>query len=238
MVLVLPFWGARMVPSQLKILLVLLVSFSLYPAVQGQQVLIPQSLGVLTLCVLGEVFLGIALGLVVQIVLMGVQLSGELISQQMGLSMATLFDPQNANQTSLVANFQYIVSALIFFSTSAHHWFILALAESLHRIPLLELTASRAVAAPLIALLAHAFVVAVKLAAPVLATLLLASFGLGIVARLVPQMNVFMLSFPVNVGTGLLVMSFTLFYLLGEIRQLFGQLGRDLFTVIRLLGAG
>ena len=79
---------------------------------------------------------------------------------------------------------------------------------------------------------------AIKLAAPVLVTLLLASFGLGIVARLVPQMNVFMLSFPVNLGTGLLVLSLTLFYLLGEIRLLFGQLGRELFAVVRLLGVG
>jgi flagellar biosynthetic protein FliR len=238
LVLALPFWGARVVPGHLKILLVFLLSFGLYPAIQTQPIAVPPNVGVLALFVLGEVFIGITMGFVVQLTFLSVQLSGELVSQQMGMSLATLFDPQNASQSSLIANFQYIVSVLLFFSTFAHHWFILALAESLHRIPLLEFTASKTVAMSLIALLAQACVMAIKIAAPVLVTLLLVSFGLGIVARLVPQMNVFVLSFPVSLGTGLLVLSLALSYLLGEIRVLFGQLGRDLVTVIRLLGEG
>jgi flagellar biosynthesis protein FliR len=238
MVLVLPFWDSRLVPSHLKILLVFLLSFGLYPAVHMQQVPVPQSVGVLALLVLGEVFLGMRFGFVVQIVFVGVQLSGELISQQMGLSMATIFDPQNARQTSIIANFQYVVSALVFFSTSAHHWCLHALAESLHRIPLLEFAASPTVGMALVALLANAFVVAVKIAAPVLVVLLLVTFGMGIVARLVPQMNVFMLSFPVNLGVGLLIFSLALFYLLGETRVLFGKLGHDFVFIIRVLGEG
>jgi flagellar biosynthetic protein FliR len=238
MVLVLPFWDSRMVPSQLKILLIFLLSIGLYPAVHTQQVPVPQSVVVLAQFVLGEAFLGMTFGFVVQIVFVGVQFSGELISQQMGLSMATIFDPQNARQTSIIANFQYVVAALVFFSTSAHHWCLRALAESLHRIPLLEFAASPTVGLALVTLLANAFVVAIKIAAPVLVVLLLVTFGMGIVARLVPQMNVFMLSFPVNLGIGLLIFSIALFYLLGEMRVLFGKLGHDFVFVIRALSEG
>lgn len=237
-VLSLPFLGARMVPSQLKVLCVLLLSFGLFPAIQGQAMAVPQSYGILVLLVLGEVFVGLAIGFVTQILFVGIQLSGMVVSQQMGLSTASIFDPQNSSQSSIVSNFQYVLAVLIFFSVSAHHWFIFAMAESLHRIPLLELTLSKSVVMSLVTLLGNAFVTAVKMAAPMLAILVFVTVGLGIVARLVPQLNVFILSFPVNMGTGLLALSVALFYLSREIRFLYEQLGRDLVLVIRLLGEG
>lgn len=237
-VLTLPLLGSRTVPSQLKILFVLLLSLGLYPVVQAQHVVIPQSLGLLVLFVLGEAFVGMMIGFVGQILFVGVQLGGELISYQMGLSLATLFDPQNAVSSSLVTNFQYVLAVLIFFSLFAHHWFIVALAESLHMVPLLGFTISKAATMSLVTLLGKAFVVAIKLDAPIIVTLILVAIGMGIMARLVPQLNIFILSFPVNLGTGLLMLSLSLFYVLQVMRLLFGQLPRDLSLIIRLLGDG
>lgn len=237
-VMTLPFLGSRSLPAHFKILGIVFLSFGLYPAVPAQPFIMPQNPVHLGLLALGEVFIGLLIGFVAQVLFTGIQLSGEIINQQMGLGLANMFDPENGQQNSIVTNFQYILAVLIFFSGHAHHWFIHAMAESLHAVPLLGFTLTPTVVASLVTLLGNACIMAIKIAAPVIATLFLSTLAMGLVARLVPQMNIFILSLPVNLGIGLLVLGLALPYFLGELRTLFEQLGRDFLLVIRLLGKG
>jgi flagellar biosynthetic protein FliR len=87
----------------------------------------------------------------------------------------------------------------------------------------------------LVVILGKAFVAAVQIAAPIIAALLLTNVGMGIVARLVPQMNVFILSFPVTIGVGLIMLAGALPYYAGLLRGLFGQLQSSMRTVMQLL---
>jgi flagellar biosynthetic protein FliR len=214
-----------------------MLSVALYPLVQTQQVVIPQRLGHLGLIVVSEMLIGLTIGFVAQILFAGIQLGGEIISQQMGLNFATIFDPQNAHQVSLIAHFQDVLAMLLFLSGSAHHWFIIAMAESLQSIPLGALSASGAVLPVILTLLGKACVIAIQLAAPVSIALLLATLALGVIARLVPQLNVFALSFPATLGLGMVMLALALPALMGGIQLAFGQLGNDLVQVIRVLGA-
>jgi len=236
-VLSLPLLNSRNIPAQLKVMLILMLSVALYPLVQTQQVVIPQRLGHLGLAVVSEMLIGLTIGFVAQILFAGIQLGGEIISQQMGLNFATIFDPQNAHQVSLIAHFQDVLAMLLFLSGSAHHWFIIAMAESLQSIPLGALSASGAVLPVILTLLGKACVIAIQLAAPVSIALLLATLVLGVIARLVPQLNVFMLSFPATLGLGMVMLALALPALMGGIQLAFGQLGNDLVQVIRVLGA-
>ena len=236
-VLSLPLLGSRNLPVQLKVLLILMLGVALYPLVQIQQVVIPQRLGHLGLVVVSEMLIGLTIGFVAQILFAGIQLGGELISQQMGLNIATIFDPHNAHQVSLVAHFQYVLAMLMFLSGSAHHWFIIAMAESLQSIPLAGLSTSSAVLPVILTLLGKACVIAIQLAAPVSIALLLATLVLGVMARLVPQLNVFMLSFPATLGLGLVMLALAMPFVMGGIQLAFGQLGNDLVQIIRVLGA-
>jgi len=236
-VLSLPLLGSRNLPVQLKVLLILMLGVALYPLVQIQQVVIPQRLGHLGLVVVSEMLIGLTIGFVAQILFAGIQLGGELISQQMGLNIATIFDPHNAHQVSLVAHFQYVLAMLMFLSGSAHHWFIIAMAESLQSIPLAGLSTSSAVLPVILTLLGKACVIAIQLAAPVSTALLLATLVLGVMARLVPQLNVFMLSFPATLGLGLVMLALAMPFVMGGIQLAFGQLGNDLVQIIRMLGA-
>src|SRR5215467_3879978 len=113
-VLSLPLLDSRNIPAQLKVLLILMLSVALYPLVQTQQVAIPQRLGHLALVVMSEMLIGLTIGFVAQVLFAGIQLGGEIISQQMGLHMATIFDPTNAHQDSLVSHFQYVLAMLVF----------------------------------------------------------------------------------------------------------------------------
>ena len=236
-VLSLPFLDSRNIPAQLKVLLILMLSVALYPLVQSQQVVIPQRLGHLALVVVSELLIGLTIGFVVQLLFAGIQLGGEIVSQQMGLNIATIFDPNTAHQVSLVAHFHYVLAMLMFLSSSAHHWFIIAMAESLQSIPLAGLSTSGAVLPVILILLGKACVIAIQLAAPVSIALLLATLVLGVMARLVPQLNVFMLSFPATLGLGLVMLALALPSIMGGIQLAFGQLGNDLVQVIRVLGA-
>ena len=236
-VLSLPLLGSRNIPAQLKVLLILMLGMALYPLVQTQQVVIPQRLGHLGLVVVSEMLIGLTIGFVAQLLFAGIQLGGEIISQQMGLNMATIFDPTSAHQASLVGHFQSVLAMLIFLSSSAHHWFIIAMAESLQSIPLAGLSTSGAVLPVILTLLGKACVIAIQLAAPVSIALLLATLVLGVMARLVPQLNVFMLSFPATLGLGLVMLALALPSVMGGIQLAFGQLGNDLVQVIRVLGA-
>ena len=214
-----------------------MLSVALYPLVQTQQVVIPQRLGHLGLVVVSEMLIGLTIGFVAQILFAGIQLGGEIISQQMGLNFATIFDPQNAHQVSLIAHFQDVLAMLLFLSGSAHHWFIIAMAESLQSIPLGALSTSGAVLPVILTLLGKACVIAIQLAAPVSIALLLATLVLGVIARLVPQLNVFALSFPATLGLGMVMLALALPAVMGGIQLAFGQLGNDLVQVIRVLGA-
>ncbi|HSX83449.1 MAG TPA: flagellar biosynthetic protein FliR [Candidatus Saccharimonadia bacterium] len=236
-VLSLPLLNSRNIPAQLKVMLILMLSVALYPLVQTQQVVIPQRLGHVGLVVVSEMLIGLTIGFVAQILFAGIQLGGEIIGQQMGLNFATIFDPQNAHQVSLIAHFQDVLAMLLFLSGSAHHWFIIAMAESLQSIPLGALSASGAVLPVILTLLGKACVIAIQLAAPVSIALLLATLVLGVIARLVPQLNVFALSFPATLGLGMVMLALALPALMGGIQLAFGQLGNDLVQVIRVLGA-
>ncbi len=236
MVMTLPFFSSRAVPGHLKLVFIGALGLSLYPLARTQTLVLPRGFLHLGLLLLGELLIGMLIGFVAQVMFAGVQLGGALMDQQMGLNLANLLDPQHGQQITIIANFQYVLVIFLFFATQAHHWFILAMAESLHAIPLLGFTLSQTVLQPLVALLGKAFVMAIQIAAPVMVTLLLANMGMGIVSRLVPQMNIFILSLPVNLGVGLVVLSVSLPYLLGRFRGLLGQLGRDLLLLIRLLG--
>lgn len=236
MLLPLPFLGSRIVPVQLKVVFVLVLSVSVYPAVQTQPVPVPLGPVHLAGLLLGELFTGLLIGYAAQALFAGIQLGGEVMNQQMGLGLVHLFDPQNTQQISLVTHFQYVIATLVFFSGSVHHGFIHAMAESLHVIPLVEFAAPKTVVLTLVTLLGKACIVALKIAAPLLMTLLLTNLALGIVARLVPQMNVFLVSLPVSFGVGLVVLGISMAYVVGGLRLGFAQLGSDLLLVMRLLG--
>ena len=237
-ILTFPVLNSRVIPSQVKIILIVMLSFSLYPAIHAHNLLFPNTLIHLGFYILGEMFIGMLVGFTGQIIFTGLQLAGTLMDNQMGLSMANTVDPQNGHQITITSNFQYIMGILIFLAVNGHHALITVMAESLHSIPLLQFNISMNVGKLLVILMGKAFVMAIRIAAPVIVTILLTNIAMGIIARTVPQMNIFILSFPMNLGIGTLVLTLALPYILWSMRNLFSQMNRDLFMMIHLIAGG
>jgi flagellar biosynthetic protein FliR len=133
---------------------------------------------------------------------------------------------------------QTLLATLFFLSLNIHHAFIRAIVDSFSIIPLGGWTMSEALIKFMVAAASDVFILGVRLAAPVMVALLLASVVLGIMARAFPQMNVFMVSFPLNIGLGFLVLGATLLLFFHVLEVAFGNLTGQVTTLFRLLAKG
>jgi len=219
----LPFFGARGLPSLWKIGFAMVLTIVMLPTVP-QPVVFPHSTIGFVVVVVSEVLTGFALALGVKFLLSSVQLAGKFMGFQMGFNMASVMDPQTGGQSSVMSQFLYLVTVLIFFSINGHHAFIRALAYSFQAIPPNGFTLSGPIVMTLVKVSAEMFVIALKLSAPILIALFLSNLGLGIVARTVPQVNILMVGFPVNIGLGLILLGITMNslspFLVGLVRRM------------------
>ena len=182
----------------------------------------------------GEVLLGLTIGFAVRLIFGGIQLAGQLSGYQMGLAIANVIDPADSDQIPILAQFNNLVALLVFLAINAHHWFVKALAQSYRLVPPLGVHIGDSLLEQLVRLAGNMFVIAIQVGAPVIAALLLASVAFGLIARTVPQMNVFIVAMPLKIGVGLLFLGFSLPYLAAFLQKIFGNLGQ---TIMLLLGA-
>jgi len=185
--------------------------------------------------VVNEALVGIILGLMSRLIFTAAEFGGTIIGYQMGFAAANVFDPQNQRQTSLLSEFQNIFAIFIFLSTNAHHIFIRAAVRSYAILPPGKLDFSHAAVPYLMKLSSQMFALSLQFSAPVLAILLLSGLILGILARAFPQLNVFLLSFPLNIGISFIVIALTLNIIATLLRREFDSLPERIFTILKLL---
>ncbi|MCX6138832.1 MAG: flagellar biosynthetic protein FliR, partial [Ignavibacteriales bacterium] len=160
----------------------------------------------LVILVLKEVFVGLLLGMAMGIIFAGIRYAGEIISFTMGLSMMNIFDPESGQGTSVIGEFLYLFTVLIFLSVNGHHYVLQALQLSYRTAPLGALSFSQPLFDVLMTLVVMMFTVAVKFAAPVMVATFLINVAFGIMARMMPAMNVFFVSAPASIGLGFVML--------------------------------
>jgi flagellar biosynthetic protein FliR len=134
----------------------------------------------------------------------GIQIAGELIGFQMGFSIANVLDPMSGITAPIISNILYITAFLLFFTLGGHHMLIKGMVESFHMIPIGESMVHREFLMSVITYAGQMFVIGIKVSAPVVGILLLINIALAVITRALPQMNVFIVAFPVTIGVGLL----------------------------------
>jgi flagellar biosynthesis protein FliR len=201
-----PLLGARSVPPQTKIGLALLLSLIVLP-LNAEPDAVPTDLLRFAAVLGSEVLVGLAMGIVVMLVFQAIEMGAGLVGLQIGFSFAQVVDPLTGAQSGVMELFYRLVATLIFFVVNGHYVVITGLVRTFEVVPAgsadLSLIAGERVA-PFFAAL---FVVAIRIALPVTAALILTDFAFGIVGRAVPQMNVLIVGLPVKVGVGLFVMA-------------------------------
>lgn len=234
----LPLFGGRRLSARFKVVTVVAITLVTYPVLQITPPPLPPNAFSLGLLVGQELLIGLTLAFVTQIIFAAVEFSGQILGMQMGFSIASVIDPSLGTQVQIMSVMQTLLATLLFLSLNIHHVFIRAIVDSFTIIPLGGWTVNEALIRFLVKASGDVLILGVRLAAPVMVTLLLTSVVLGIMARAFPQMNVFIISFPLNIGLGFLVMGATLLLFFHVLEVAFGNLAGQVVTVFRLLAGG
>lgn len=233
-----PLFAGGHLPVPFKIGLAVTLALSLYPLLRTGMVpereLEPVSL---LMSIVGEVAVGILIGLAARLLFVGVGLAGELGGVQLGLGIANVVDPQFSHQASVVAEFMDLIALLTFLILQGHHAFLEAIWASFESIPpgAFSGAAAAGAASVLVALFSKSLVLALKLSSPIMVAVLLTNIAIGLLARVVPQLNFFAFGLSLTLIVGLLALLVALPLLIHLIEVSTSQLRPELFTLLRSL---
>ena len=230
----LPLLGARGVPAMWKIGLSVITAIVLTPVVPLPE-LYPETVPEVLLGIVTEAVFGLILALGVKMLLTSIQMAGQFMSFQMGFAMARAMDPQTGVQSTVLTQCLYLVTILIFFTIDGHHIFIRALATSFQVVPPNTLSFDPSISGLLIKISGQMFLIGLKIASPIMVALFLTNMCLGIVARTVPQVNILMIGFPINISIGLILFGAMIGHLSPLITDLTRKMGEALIRLIQLM---
>jgi len=233
-----PVFGGRRLPVQVKALAVLMITLVCFPSLKVTPPVMPTDAFTLGLLILSEMAVGLVLSFITLIIFAAVEFSGQIIGMQMGFTISQILDPTFGSQAQVMSVLQTLFATLLFLSLNVHHMFIRTIVDSFNIIPIGGWHLNGEIITFLVRRTMDVFILGVRLAAPVMVTLLLTSVALGIMARAFPQMNIFMISFPLNIGIGFLVLGMTLLMFFHVLEVSFGQLKGQIETLFRLMAKG
>ncbi len=230
-----PIFSSNTIPAQVKAAWTLLVAFIIFPLVDYSSVVLPQ-LGVpFALAVTRELMVGFVIGLGAYLIFVGIQMAGQLIDIQMGFGLVNVVDPITSTQVSVMGQYYYMVATVVFLAVDGHHLLIRGLMQTFDVIPLGQAHFTPALTDKMNELFSQVFFIAFKVGAPVIGALFITNLALGIIARTVPQMNVFIVGMPLNVMVGLTVVAMSMSFFVYVLQDMFHGLYRDMAILIQTM---
>ncbi len=224
-----PVFSSRYIPGQVRAIAPLFLAVFTLPFVNP--VGIPRDIVGLALYVVNEFAVGLAIGYVGSVVLSTIQVAGHFIDAELGFGMVNVLDPQYGMPVPLFGNFYYLTALMFLIGAGGDRMIVAALIGSYRQIP-----PGAIISAPppafVTGLMSGVLTTALKISAPVLGSLFMVTLALGVVARAVPQMNVFMVGLPVKLVAGLLVLAATFPLLPGLLEGVAGDMLKAMETVI------
>ncbi|MCE5333022.1 MAG: flagellar biosynthetic protein FliR [Desulfobacteraceae bacterium] len=206
----LPIFSSAQVPQNIKAGIIIALSMMLFPLIrQGVQPLEIEPFSIMSV-VVGEVIFGVLFSLSMLLVTSAFQLAGELVGFEMGFGFAQTADPQSGTQFGVLGVWGQLFAILIFFSLNGHHVVLRLIVESFSNVPVGSFSLASNLFNKILLLSGQLFVLAVKLAAPVMAVLILAQVGMALMSKFAPQINILATSFPLTIGLGIFFFGLTM----------------------------
>jgi len=217
MLMLLPGVGELSVPVRVRLTIALLLSAVLLPLHRPAYQIDLTALGATLTILAEELLIGGLLGLTARLTISALQVAGSIVAQQLGLGFVTAVDPTQGQQGLIVGNFLTLLGITLVFATDLHHLVIAALDDSYTLFAPGAVPLTGDMAALTTRTIAGAFRVGVQLSAPFLVFGLLFNIGLGVLSRLMPQMQVFFVGLPASILVGFLI----LFLVIGAMMAVF-----------------
>lgn len=205
-----PVFGAELSIHQVKVLFALVLTMVIFPTLHWTA---PQMTAVksdLFLLAAREVFIGLSLGYLARFFFFAFRVAGEMVSQAMGLSAAQVFNPSLGGQTTSVEQFYMTMASLFYLGVNGHHMLISALVRTIEIVPVAKMSLNVSQFTGVGHMLQEVVELGLKFSAPVVISILVVNLILGVVGKTVPQLNVLITSFPINIMVGFLLMVVTL----------------------------
>jgi len=225
----LPIWNNRLIPVQIRVYSILVISLVLTPVVASSLPPFPETWLAAVGLVLRELLLGMCLNLVVSFVFSGIQMAGDFLGLQMGFGMVNLIDPGSGVHTTVMGDILLLTATVLFLAADGHHLLLAVLAQSFGEVPVGgPPLMPGSLFTSLVPMGKLMFQLQIKLVAPIILVLFLTQVAMGLVARTVPQVQVMILAFPLTIALGLVFLSLTLMligpYVVGQFSWFKGPL--------------
>ena len=216
MLMLLPGLGELMISTRLRLTTALMLAAVMLPLHRDAYHVDLHALGPVLVMLAEELLIGAVLGMTARLTVASLQITGSVVAQQLGLGFVTAVDPTQGEQGVLIGNFLTILGITLLFATNLHHLVIAALNDSYTLFNPGEVPLTGDMAALMTRTLAGAFKVGIQLSAPFLVFGLLFNVGLGLLSRLMPQMQVFFVGVPLSILIGFLILFLVLAAMMGS----------------------
>lgn len=233
--LALPLFSYKTIPSHFKIGFSFFLAFIMFYTVEAPVIPID---GTYILLLAKEAMVGLFIGLLAYIILAAIQIAGGLIDFQMGFAIANVIDPQTGAQSPLTGQYFYIIALLFLLSVNGHHMLIDGIFYSYDLIPIDTFVPfqNQSIAYFIIETFNQMFVIAFQMAIPIVGCLFLVDIALGIIARTVPQLNVFVVGLPLKILVSFLAILFFLSLYMVLVKSLFETMFDAMHRLMQLMG--
>lgn len=217
-----PLFNSTGVPRRVRLMLGLAITLALVPALPPVPAVHPAS-GLGFWILVQQMLIGIGMGFAMRIVFAAVEVAGEFIGFQMGLSFATFYDPLSSSQTPVITEFINLLALLVFLALNGPLLYVATLAQSFSALPVGDVPLAAASWRNLAELGSVMFASGLLLALPVLVALMITNLALAVLTRAAPQLNIFAIGFPMTLIGGFVALALCLNYLAGPLQMLIEQ---------------
>lgn len=237
-IITVPLFSYRAIPATQRIIFAALLSWMMVYTIDAPTLEID---GTYLLLVIKEATTGLFIGIIAYIIMSAIQIAGGFIDFQMGFAIANVIDPQTGAQSPLLGQFFNVLAMLFLLTLNAHHMLLDGIFYSYSFIPI-DLLWPHFGEERLIEFVTRTFTmtfaIAFQMSIPIVATLFLVDLALGITARTVPQLNIFVVGFPIKIGVSFLVLVTMFTVLIAMMRKLFEVMITAMRDLMLILGGG
>lgn len=234
--LMMPLFSYRTIPASHKIGLGFFLSIIMFSSVGAPEIAID---GTYFLLIMKEALVGLLIGFIAALMMSAIQIAGGLIDFQMGFAIANVIDPQTGAQSPLMGQYLYTIALLFLLTVNGHHLLFDGIFYSYNFVPIDQVVVpfgNQNMAEYIIRAFNKMFIIAFQMSLPVVGSLFLVDVALGIVARTVPQLNIFVVGLPVKIAVSFVVLIAVLGVLMMVISDLFSTTLATMRGLMELIG--
>lgn len=231
-----PIFSRTNLPNTYKVGFSLLVSLILMNTIEGP--VAPLSDVLLMIESVKELLVGFIIGYISYLFFSVFFIVGQIVDVQIGFGIVSVLDPQSNVQIPITGNFYQMIATLVFLVSNGHHLLIEALVKSYEFIPIGKVTLSAGMVDQFILIIGKLFILGFKVGSPILVTIILVDVLLGILAKTMPQMNIFIVGMPLKIMVGLALIIATLPIFFITLHHIFNTMYEEIFNFLKLIQKG